>query len=720
MVKDTLLGWKKSWLIVFDNYDRPDLFKNISDFIPQGQAGSILITSRHGDSENLGETIKVDRMTKEESLELLLRQSRHQTTGENVKEGMRIVEQLGYLPLAISQAGAYIYVRKLSLSLFMEHYHARKDVILKHTPNLWEYRKKLGNDEDETLLSVFTTWELSFQQIGRNDEERSKVAHFITLAAFLDSSNVYESFFESYFKVQADDSEWLGIFLCEKKWDRFSYQDIISNLLSLSLLQSIDIGSSISRFSLHPLVKDWLILRLEEQARHKFSLEAIFILSCHLHENSSRVISLQEKQALLSHLDISFNHGLLYCGDTAELDTTSVNISFFNFAKFYLELGKLPEASNMYERALASFERGFGQDHKFTLNALNSLGYVYAEQGKWVEAETMYDRALAGKERTLGRDDMSTLETVNNLGLLYRDQEKLAKAVSMYERTLPGFEKVRGPEHESTLDTFNNLGLVYAAQGRLAKAKAMYDRALVGREKTVGPDHLSTLLIVHNLGEFYVKQGKLAEAEVFCKRALAGREKALGPEHIWTLQSVNNMGLVYADQGKLAEAEEMYERALTGNEKSLGPQHNATLTAAHNLGSLYDDQGKYVEAEAMYKKALLGKEKALGPEHSSTLDTVNNLGVLYVNQKKLAEAEAMYERALMGYKKVMGPSYSSTLMVISNLGGLYISQRKFAKAEALYESALAVEDKEGDHKHKPTLESATRLKVLYEKHCSER
>ena len=42
----TLTSWTVPWLMVFDNYDNPDTFPNIQDFIPQSEFGAILITSR--------------------------------------------------------------------------------------------------------------------------------------------------------------------------------------------------------------------------------------------------------------------------------------------------------------------------------------------------------------------------------------------------------------------------------------------------------------------------------------------------------------------------------------------------------------------------------------------------------------------------------------------------------------------------------------------------
>ena len=71
--------------------------------------------------------------------------------------------------------------------------------MLKHTPILWEYRKRLGDDKDETLLSVFTTWELSFQQIGKNNKEQTMIGHLLTLVAFINAINVDEDLFKLHF-----------------------------------------------------------------------------------------------------------------------------------------------------------------------------------------------------------------------------------------------------------------------------------------------------------------------------------------------------------------------------------------------------------------------------------------------------------------------------------------------------------------------------------------
>ncbi|KAI9768627.1 MAG: hypothetical protein M1840_004824 [Geoglossum simile] len=601
-VKDTLGRWQSPWLIVFDNYDQPGEFGNITAYFPQGETGSILLTSRHAGSERLGVTIRITGMAENEGLELLLRQSRLEKSGDNAMEGKKIIEKLGYLPLAIDQAGAYISARNLPLQLFAEHYDRRKEVVLKHTPLLWEYQRRLGGDKGEATLSSFTTWELSFQQIGKDENERTMVGHFLTLSAFFDTSNVGEDLFRSYLVSTNDPPKWMKLFTSGGTWDQHKYQDTVVELLSLSLLQNVDIGASESRFSLHPLVADWLKLRLDFGSRQRYTIEAMVFLGNHIYVQDIDLLPSQTKMDMMSHADICLQNDKEYF---LELDESNLTL--------------------LIEPAL-------------------SFGFLYHDRCRYQVAEAMYRRALAGYEKALGPEHTSILTTVDSLGCLYADQGKLTEAEAMFRRALVGREKVLGSEHMSTLHTIKNLGGIYSEQGKLVEAEAMYQQALAGSEKTLGPEHELTLCTVYGLGKFYVHQGKLAEAETMYQRVLTGRKGTLDPNDRLMLYAAHNLANIYSKWDMFAGAEALYRWSLVGKENVLGPEHISTLATVGSLGNVYADQGRLAEAEAMYQRALVGEEKALGPDHTSTLSTVNNLGRFYAEQDKLAEAEALYKR----------------------------------------------------------------------------
>ncbi len=80
----------------------------------------------------------------------------------------------------------------------MDHYKRRKKTILEDTPQLSQYRKRLGNAEEETSLNISTTWELSFQQLRSGTTENNVGAKLLTLLAFFDEKDISEQLFAGF------------------------------------------------------------------------------------------------------------------------------------------------------------------------------------------------------------------------------------------------------------------------------------------------------------------------------------------------------------------------------------------------------------------------------------------------------------------------------------------------------------------------------------------
>ena len=216
-----LTSWTVRWLMVFDTYDNPDAFPNIQDFIPQSELGAVLVTSRHPDSNALvihqsNHFIELFGLKENAAVALFIQQSQ---SNEGISaDGKKIVKRLGCHPLAITQAGSYIRKRKLRLGEFMDHYKRRRKIILENTPQLSHYRKKLGSAEEETSLNVFTTWELSFQQLQSQVSENDVETKLLALFAFFDEKDISEQLFSEFSANQEQISEtakllkWLDVF----------------------------------------------------------------------------------------------------------------------------------------------------------------------------------------------------------------------------------------------------------------------------------------------------------------------------------------------------------------------------------------------------------------------------------------------------------------------------------------------------------------------------
>ena len=300
-VQDALRDWDRQWLMVFDNYDNPRAFQghSIRDYLPSGRSGRTLFTSRHQDSARLGHKIDASTMTENESLELLLQ--RLPLNEDESTHGREIVSTLGYLALAIDQAGAYIRARSLDHKEFIQHYHDRKEVVLQEIPEEWEYSRAIDGEQLETRLRIFTTWELSFKQISGQEREVQDKEHFLTLAAFFDAGNVSERYFQAYFENSNPD--WMKIFSSSERWDCYKLGDVLSELQKLSLLQTQSRINEGHVILIHPVICDWIKLRHSPGMQRRFAIEMAKALTDYLKDTIVDLLSLETKMETLRHID---------------------------------------------------------------------------------------------------------------------------------------------------------------------------------------------------------------------------------------------------------------------------------------------------------------------------------------------------------------------------------------------------------------------------------
>lgn len=706
-VKNTLGSWEQPWLMVFDNFDQPKAFKDSGIhkyFPPTGVTGKIIVTSRNHDCERLGVAVRLTQMTEEESLELLLMQSKNERNGENLTAGKEIVMKLGYLPLAVDQAAAYISARKIPLSQFIKHYNERKEVVLKTTPSLWEYRKKLSDHEAETSLSVFTTFELSFQYIGHRKKERRIIEHVLTLSAFINAGNVSEKLFHTYIHHASRLPCWIRHFLRKGEWDHYIFEDALAELSSLSLLQIRQSENSELNLSLHSLVAEWV--RLRTNKKQQYIIEAADILAVCIMAEDPDTMSFPARQSMISHIDSWVQSDKEFLRGLGDYNVTSLNFPAREFGACYRAAGRYLDAEKMSTRALKGSERAHGSGHELTLEMATTLGILYEAMGRWGDSETQYKRALVGYEKLYGPNHKWTLGAVTNLGVLYLNQGKLEQAEYQFVRAAEGYYKILGKSLKQIdvwrwmVIAFRNLGSLYIKQGKLDKAEMCLQQALDLREPLAGTDHVLTLSIVLDLANIYVKQDKIDEAEKMYKRILDKEKDTIVPQYDVTLLAIEEMGKLYIKRAELDKAEKMYQKLLMIKEKQLGLDHESTLRTVYDLGHLYLDEGKIDETEEKYRRALEGCDRTLGPDHSSTLALVNNLAHVYFGNGKIPAAVAMFERGLKGDEKQLGHNDGKTLDKVKHLRDLYKAQGEVTKMQEmehwLQEAGVVEEGSLGD------------------------
>jgi len=317
--------------------------------------------------------------------------------------------------------------------------------------------------------------------------------------------------------------------------------------------------------------------------------------------------------------------------------------------------GRHLDAIPMYERVLAERERGLGPAHPDTLNARNSLARAYSASGRSGDAIRLAERALAECERALGPGHPDTLAARTELAQAYLSAGLRNEAVAVFERTLAGRERAFGPRHPETLTARANLAQAYRAAGRLTTALPLLERTLADREKVQGADHPDTLAARGNLAAGYRAAGRLRDAIGTYKRTLADRERVQGADHPDTITARGNLADTYHLARKLKDALPLYERTLADRERVQGADHPDTITARGNLASAYHTARRLTVALPLYERTLADCERVLGADHPDTLASRGNLGHAYHTAGRLTEALTVFERTLADCERVLGP-----------------------------------------------------------------
>ncbi|CZR70053.1 uncharacterized protein PAC_19954 [Phialocephala subalpina] len=707
-VNEYLRSSLKRWLLVFDNYDTPSEFEDIRAFIPDAAHGTIIITSRSREAARLGEDIEVNGMHEPEALELLLRRTGSPTTPQNLEHGRLIVNRLGYLPLAIDQAGSYVRRQNVPLNRFINHYERRREHVLRHTPQLWEYKRRLGTEEQESRLSVFTTWELAFEQLELC--KMVKETDMIKLSGFLHHTCISEELFEAHFEGSVDPGGPKAFTDNESAWDKYQFRDIVVNLRELFLIQDVSPDSNgPCKVSLHPLVSDWIKLRENVKTRQDYSTEAIKIVTSFLRSRFLVDASPQTNQETLAHLDQCLTNDEAFLKDDSRLGLGILRRSADIFGEFCHSQGRYQSAEDLYKRLWDGNERELGPTHVDTLRTMHNLADVYHSKGQHAEAEALYDRTLSGREIELGRNHLDTLSTVEKLANIYRSKGQHKDAEKLYYRVLNARNAQLGCDHIDSLWVVSSIATNKRAQGQFAEAEELYKRAISGYESQVEPGNAALVWTMNDLANNLRSQGRYTEAAALFHRVLEVREKRLGREHPDTLWVVDDLANNCSSQGRYAEAETLYIRALAGNAAKLGDNHPETLWTVHGLATVVYSQGRLAEAEVLFNRALTGRESLLGPNHHNTLRTVRGLADVYCSQNQYAAAEKLYRRALAGLETRLGHDHPDALSAVEGLAKSQWMQGNCDEAEELYVRALEGRKSRPGHRHPETLRTADLL-----------
>lgn len=630
LVMQAVLRWlttQADWLLILDSADDLTLAR---EFLPTAFDGHLLLTSRAQTMGGLAHRLEVDTMEGEVGALLLLRRaglvahtaSLEAASPSDVALASELTEELGGLPLALDQAGAYVEETQCGIARYLQLYRTRRAVLLQR-------RGGLVLDHPEP---VATTWSLSFEKI---EQQSSAAADLLRLCAFLHFDAIPE-------EIITQGAPHLGPWLSPVKVDPLLFDEIIAILGAYSLIRR---ESRSKTLSIHRLVQAVLRDAMDKKIARQWANQAV--LAVNQVFPNGEFATWPRCERLLPHA--------LACVRLVEQEqiTSQEAARLLNQTGNYLmQRGRYAEAEPIVQRTYAMCEQVLGADHTLTAYSLGNLAALYQEQGKYDQAESLAQQALTILEQVLeGNDAVPSDSTfflatiLNNLATLYQGQGKYAQAEQLFVRACAIWTHTFGPVHPYIAYSQNNLGSLYEEQGRYDNAEALYQQALFASEQALGPNHPLIATCLNNLSGLYLKQKRYTQAEPLLRRALALCETELGPNHPLTAMSLDRLAGLYFLQEAYEQAEPLWRRALLIDEHVLGLNHPRVAITLGNLASLYGAQGNYAHAEPLLKRALSILESVPGKSHPDMIALLINYADLLRAMKRDEEAKKLELRA---------------------------------------------------------------------------
>ncbi|KAK3938526.1 P-loop containing nucleoside triphosphate hydrolase protein [Diplogelasinospora grovesii] len=521
-IPQLVYGWLSNegngrWMIILDSADDRDVFYGVSSdregqplakYLPQSRNGSIIVTTRDKDlafrlTGNHRNIIEVGPMSQADALTLLQKKLRQLSETD---AAANLVQALDYIPLAISQAAAYIQARAPRSSV--EEYLAKFREGERKKARLLGYDAGDLRRDGGASNAILTTWQISFDHIR---SKRPTAADLLSLMSFFDRQGILESLLKP---PKADD-------------------DDVAILRYFCLVTISEVGDG---FEMHGLVqlstRKWLEASgQQEKFKQQFVARMAASFPTGAYGNWATC------QRLFAHVEAAAEYRPVE-GEVEEAWATLL----YNGAWYAWLQGRYDVAERMARKAMRTHEKRLGREDKRTLDSMSLFASVLRDKGIWKEAEKLEAQVMETRKMKLGADHPDTLTSMANLASTLWNQGRWDEAEKLEVQVMETRKTKLGADHPSTLTSMANLASTYRNQGRWDEAEKLFVQVMETSKTKLGADHPDTLTSMNNLAFTWRGQGRHIDALALMKECAQTRQRVLGPEHPHTLSSLAAVG----------------------------------------------------------------------------------------------------------------------------------------------------------------------------------
>jgi tetratricopeptide (TPR) repeat protein len=637
------------WLLIFDDVPH---YKMIYPYLPTIGKGHVLITSRS--VQGWPQNISLDVFVRTESIDYLAEVLNKDASNEEFRrEADALAALLGDLPLALSQASAYIAKTKITITKYISYYSDKSQQLL---------AKK---DENSTYpYTVLTTWTITIEHIKKSYPQVEKL---LQACIYVTNQLIPR-------KIIID---WLKYELME---DELTANEILGELAQYSLIVLDE-----QALSLHALVQKAIQLNFatfNETKIVKRLLKVINTVYPPLEDSSSQAIS--QRGLLIPHLSKAIDHAKKIKGSNNIENESKLGVvlgtALFNLGYAYKERSNYQEAIAKYQESLIVHKQAYGSIHPDIAATLNSLGMVYHEIDKLNEALNCYQESKRIYEQFPHRK-IEMADVWVNIGNIYADKGEWDSALYYLNKGLEIRKDIHGIQAPKYADTLNDIANIYWEKREYQAALKSYQQFLQISIQAYGELSADVAMAYANIGALYIYIDEYIKAEENLKKALQLRIGFYGEKHADVAVVYNSLASLSLKAKNYPYAIYYYQKALTINSSIHGKYHHFTGLVIDNISAIFDEFfNDYVAAHDCYMLSIAILHKYHNPAYILAL---NNLGSFYEKYNKINDAKECFKYILSLY----GENDSRSIGTLERLGDHYYYKGLYNQAVHYYEQA---------------------------------
>jgi Tetratricopeptide repeat len=660
----------EGWLLVFDNApDRPA----VTRFLPPAGRGRVLITSRNANWPP-GQVLDVPVLGLEAAAGFLVAR----TSDQDEQAATELAGELGRLPLALEQAGAYVQATGGSLAGYLASFRRRRPDILARGET-GEYGK-----------TVATTWSLAFADV---EQSAPQAAGLLRLLAFCAPEPVpLRRLLQPEPGLAEELAEEAAPVLVPLLADELAAGDAVAALRRYSLVTAAGDGLVL----VHRLVQAVTTDQMPEDLRPAWRAAAAAVVEAAIPADVTLPESWRACALLLPHA-------------RAVLDLTSRGM--WRIAQYLGYSGSYLAARNLFQQIAdaCSEDDAYGPEDSRTLAARSYLARWAGDAGDAAGARDQCAALLPILEGVLGAEHPETLTIRGNLSYYTGEAGDEAGARDQLGALLPILKRALGREHPATLAARSHLARFTGQAGDAAGARDQYAALLPITERVLGPEHPDALAIRAGLAHFTGQAGDAAGARDQYAALLPLHERVLGAEHPDTLDTRQGLAYWTGEAGDAAGARDQYAALLPLHERVLGAEHPDTLDTRIHLAVSSQKAGDTAGARHQFAALVPITERVLGPEHPRTLMTRHDLAYSTGEAGDPAGARDQLAALLPTYSRIQGPEHPLTLLARHDLARFTGEAGDPAGARDQYAALLPIRKRVLGPEHPRTLQTRSNL-----------